>query len=366
MASASTPALLMPHSALKTPNSALGTPNSALTRATTSSAEGLLTPHNPNMAIGTPTPFAKSGNAPMPYLAAGASLRPPPLMVVEEEAKAYAGGAGAPVVPTTALRGAFRSTEPHSVARPPQSVRLEPTLPNLADAVSFDVASRRAFPMGAGASGLHPLQVPQTPVGLPVGIGAGSSCTPHTPHIPHTPHTPYNPHTPSSVGLGRHGLPTCVQPLPTSGGAHGGALLALPTCGKPVCSQPNFTALPAGLPSVLPSSLPTAHHANAMPLFGHSELGAGDRSSGDPSSGDPSSLAFPTESQCVTAIAVEPASSISSISSVSSVSSTGLPAPLRFVTADDAGGMCAWRLSCVAGKAGGAGVPPTAPTYKVR
>jgi hypothetical protein len=28
--------------------------------------------------------------------------------------------------------------------------------------------------------------------------------------------------------------------------------------------------------------------------------------------------------------------------------------------------MCAWRLSCVAGKAGGAGVAPTAPTYKVR
>ena len=376
-ASASTPALQTPNSALTMPDSALMTPNSALKRATPSSAEGLLTPLTGNLANGTPMHLAKLGNAPMPPLSAGASLRPPPLMVVEEQAadKAgvgplpnldKAGVAGSTMVPTTALRGAFRSTELHSVARPPQSVRLEPALPNLADAVSSELpnladavshdASSRVFPMGAGASGLRPLQLPQTPVSLPVGIVAGSRSTPYT---------PFTPYTPGSVGLGRHGLPTCVQPLPTSGGADGGALLALPTCGKPVCSQPNLCALPAGLPSVLPSSLPTAHHANAMPKFGHSELGAagsGDRSTGDSISGDPISLAFPTESQCVTAIAVEPASSISSISSVSS---TGLPAPLRFVTADDAGGMCAWRLSCVAGKAGGAGVPPTAPTYKV-
>ena len=376
-ASASTPALQTPNSALTMPDSALMTPNSALKRATPSSAEGLLTPLTGNLANGTPMPLAKLGNAPMPPLSAGASLRPPPLMVVEEQAadKAgvgplpnldKAGVAGSTMVPTTALRGAFRSTELHSVARPPQSVRLEPALPNLADAVSSELpnladavshdASSRVFPMGAGASGLRPLQLPQTPVSLPVGIVAGSRSTPYT---------PFTPYTPGSVGLGRHGLPTCVQPLPTSGGADGGALLALPTCGKPVCSQPNLCALPAGLPSVLPSSLPTAHHANAMPKFGHSELGAagsGDRSTGDSISGDPISLAFPTESQCVTAIAVEP---VSSISSISSVSSTGLPAPLRFVTADDAGGMCAWRLSCVAGKAGGAGVPPTAPTYKV-
>ena len=208
---ASTPALSTPNSALMAPDSALSTPNSALKRATPSSAEGFLKPHNPNLETGTPMPFSKLGNAPMPNLSAGASLRPPPLMVVEEEAKAYAGGAGASVVPTTALRGAFRSAESHSVARPPQSVRLEPTLPNLADAVSYDVASRRVFPMGAGASGLHPLQVPQTPVGLPVGIG--SSCTPHTPH---TPHTPYHPHTPRSAPGPKPPL-TAMPPSSSSG-----------------------------------------------------------------------------------------------------------------------------------------------------
>ena len=157
----------------------------------------------------------------------------------------------------------------------------------------------------------------------------------------------------SGGGLGRHGLPTSLQQLPSSASA-----IALPTCGQPMCSRPNFSALPSSLPSAIPSAMPTAHNANAMQRQ--------PAKAADPAAAaSDATLSLPTtfENQSVTAIVVESPETAAQ----NGADLGGLPPPLRFVTSDDAGGMCSWRVSLVTNSGGDVTVagPPLAPTYRI-